>query len=75
MDEADYAAANEETYRRAALARKRPMDRIASGDGVCRDCGDPIEEDRLAAVPETGLCRHCADEREAERVRLLRRGP
>lgn len=38
----------------AALAR------IADGDyGVCDECGEPIEADRLVAIPEIDTCKDC----------------
>lgn len=40
----------------AALAR------IESGEyGICRSCDEPIEGDRLRAIPETPLCVACAE--------------
>lgn len=34
--------------------------------GTCGQCGDPIPEARLEAVPETTLCVHCQEIRDAE---------
>ncbi len=28
--------------------------------GICVSCGEPISDERLAAVPHTPLCRECA---------------
>ncbi len=37
------------------------LDRIATGTyGVCANCGDPIAEERLDAVPAAPLCADCA---------------
>lgn len=37
------------------------LDRIAAGRyGVCGECGDPIGEARLAALPYTSRCIDCA---------------
>ena len=50
----------------AALAR------LSVGDyGTCARCGQPIEAERLRALPTTRLCADCADEldREARRTR------
>jgi DnaK suppressor protein len=38
--------------------------------GICEECGDPIPEERLVAVPETGLCVFC--QRELEKSLHLR---
>lgn len=36
------------------------LSRIAKGTfGICVRCGNPISEDRLAAVPYTPLCKEC----------------
>ena len=38
-------------------------------DGVacCRECGEPIPQKRLEALPGVGLCRACQEERESGR--------
>ena len=37
------------------------LDRIANGDyGSCAECGEPIADERLDAVPATPLCADCA---------------
>ncbi|QHQ34230.1 TraR/DksA family transcriptional regulator [Algicella marina] len=37
------------------------LDRLAAGlYGVCTGCGESIDEDRLAILPETPICRTCA---------------
>lgn len=42
------------------------LDRIAQGTyGICTTCGEPIGEDRLAALPDTPVCRTCAMEHAA----------
>ena len=35
--------------------------------GICQDCGRPIEEDRLRAIPSTTLCFECKDTQESTR--------
>ena len=36
--------------------------RIESGEyGICRDCEEPIDGDRLRAIPEAALCVACAE--------------
>ncbi|WP_444999454.1 TraR/DksA family transcriptional regulator [Halomonas mongoliensis] len=38
--------------------------RIEAGEGdICQVCEEPIDPERLAAVPFTTLCRECADPR------------
>jgi RNA polymerase-binding transcription factor DksA len=40
--------------------------RLAEGDyGICESCGQPIDPERLEALPDTLLCINCA--REAEK--------
>ena len=37
------------------------IDRIRVGDyGTCRECGTPIDPERLAAQPYAGTCKPCA---------------
>jgi RNA polymerase-binding transcription factor DksA len=47
---------------RAAVAKiDAALDRIARGTyGACAACGEPIDEDRLDALPETARCMACA---------------
>lgn len=43
----------------------RTHDRIASGDiGICVDCDEPIEGDRLEANPVASRCTECQDVQE-----------
>jgi len=37
------------------------LDRLAKGEyGVCVACGEPISDERLAAIPHAARCRNCA---------------
>ncbi len=50
------------------------LDRIKTGKyGVCRDCGRPIDEERLEALPYVATCIEC--QREAEKTNELRYRP
>lgn len=41
------------------------LERIGDGSyGLCEDCGDPIPDVRLEAIPYASLCVECATERE-----------
>jgi DnaK suppressor protein len=47
--------------------------RLAAGHyGNCADCGEPIAEARLAALPFAESCRACQEEHEESRSRRLR---
>lgn len=35
--------------------------------GICEDCGQPIDAERLAILPETTLCVKCAQKRSKRR--------
>ncbi len=40
--------------------------RLAQGRyGICTECGEPIDEGRLQALPEVALCRTCQARHEA----------
>lgn len=53
----DLGAAGEKEIRMITAA----LDRVANGSyGTCANCGDPIGEERLDALPATPLCRDCA---------------
>lgn len=43
------------------------LERIAGGTyGACAECGNPIERERLAAMPEADTCLACQERRERE---------
>jgi DnaK suppressor protein len=43
------------------------LSRLDNGTyGICEDCGEPIAENRLKAVPFAALCRDCQELREQE---------
>lgn len=45
---------------------KRALARIKAGKyGICEDCGNMIDTDRLGVVPEATLCTSCAKKRES----------
>ena len=46
------------------LARETALQR--DGQACCRECGEPIPQKRLEALPGVGLCRACQEERERE---------
>jgi DnaK suppressor protein len=70
-DMADQAAGNNEVYIQLRLkqtdakilqAIEGALRRIDEGIyGVCRDCGEPIAEARLNAIPWTGSCVSCKE--------------
>jgi phage/conjugal plasmid C-4 type zinc finger TraR family protein len=69
MDVFDQATELERLDRESALVRARAaVDRGGPEwiDGVacCRECGEPIPQKRLDALPGVGLCRACQEERE-----------
>lgn len=44
------------------------LERLDAGEyGVCEDCGEPIPEPRLRAVPYATLCVECAEDEESSR--------
>lgn len=52
----------EERELRELQAIDAALARIESGEyGICRSCGEPIDGDRLRAIPETPLCVVCAE--------------
>lgn len=69
MDVFDQATELERLDRESALVRARAsMDRGGpewiNGVACCRECGEPIPQKRLDALPGVGLCRACQEERE-----------
>ena len=36
--------------------------------GICERCGQPIEENRLEAIPTSRYCKKCAEEMEKEKA-------
>lgn len=63
MDGADEAQLVEtldrEVALRRAVQRHREAQVIKDGQVVCRDCGDPIPDERLKAVPGACRCTQC----------------
>jgi len=57
-DMADQASGNNEVH----IQLKEALERIQKGTyGVCRDCGEPIAEPRLNAIPWTRVCIVCKE--------------
>lgn len=74
-DMADQAAGNNEVHIALRLkqtdakilqAIEEALVRIDKGTyGVCRDCGEPIAEARLRAIPWTRVCITCKEKQKA----------
>ena len=42
------------------------LNRISAGTyGICRDCGETIDDSRLKALPQAPKCRYCANKSES----------
>jgi DnaK suppressor protein len=74
-DLADQASGNNEVHIAVKLrqtdakilqAIEEALARIEKGTyGICRDCGEPIAEVRLNAIPWTRVCRACKEKQSA----------
>ena len=74
-DMADQASGNNEVHIALKLkqtdakilqAIEEALHRIESGTyGVCRDCGEPIADARLNAIPWTRVCIACKEKQKA----------
>jgi DnaK suppressor protein len=74
-DMADQASGNNEVHIQLKLkqtdakilqAIEEALERIHKGSyGVCRDCGEPIAEARLNAIPWTRVCIACKEKQGA----------
>jgi DnaK suppressor protein len=74
-DMADQASGNNEVHIQLKLkqtdakiltAIEEALGRIDSGSyGICRDCGEPISEKRLEAIPWTRVCISCKEKQNA----------
>jgi DnaK suppressor protein len=74
-DMADQATGNNEVHIAVRLrqtdakilqAIEDALDRIEKGTyGICRDCGEPIAEARLRAIPWTRVCITCKEKQKA----------
>jgi DnaK suppressor protein len=74
-DMADQAAGNNEVHIQLKLkqtdakilqAIQEALGRIEAGTyGVCKDCGEPISEARLKAIPWTRSCISCKEKQKA----------
>jgi len=74
-DMADQASGNNEVHIQLKLkqtdakilqAIEEALGRIEKGTyGICRDCGEPIAEARLRAIPWTRVCIACKEKQKA----------
>jgi DnaK suppressor protein len=74
-DLADQASGNNEVHIALRLrqtdakilqAIEEALGRIENGTyGMCRDCGEPIADVRLNAIPWTRVCRSCKEKQSA----------
>jgi len=74
-DMADQASGNNEVHIALKLrqtdakilqAIEDALQRVEKGTyGVCRDCGNPIADARLQAIPWTRLCINCKEKQKA----------
>jgi DnaK suppressor protein len=74
-DMADQASGNNEVHIQLKLkqtdakiltAIEEALGRIDNGSyGICRDCGEPIAEKRLEAIPWTRVCISCKEKQNA----------
>ena len=60
-DDVDDAQQREIAFRADSLGRYLHLPPLTPSSGVCGDCADPIEADRLAAMPTAKLCVGCAN--------------
>lgn len=71
MDIFDQAQELERLERETALQRARSSlhregPEWIDGKACCRECGDPIPQKRMEALPGVGLCLACQEERERD---------
>ena len=74
-DMADQASGNNEVHIQLKLKQtdakilqriEEALWRIEKGTyGMCRECGEPIAEARLKAIPWTGLCITCKEKQDS----------
>lgn len=64
IDEAQQLDADRREDALADLRRHRAP--LPAATGICRDCGDPIDPERLAALPQATRCIDC--QLAAERI-------
>ena len=74
-DMADQASGNNEVHIALKLrqtdakilqAIEEALERIEKGTyGICRDCGEPIADARLLAIPWTRVCISCKEKQKA----------
>ena len=74
-DMADQASGNNEVHIQLKLkqtdakilqAIEEALDRMEKGTyGICRDCGEPIAEPRLNAIPWTRVCIGCKEKQNS----------
>lgn len=73
-DDIDTAADRIEAFTARALAAVVDRPQAPLSTGICKDCGEAIEPDRLAVNPRAQRYAECEADVEAERQRAKRRG-
>ncbi len=59
------ASALQTEINRKIIQTRKALSRIKIGKyGICEDCGNMIDTDRLMVYPEATLCKNCAAKRE-----------
>jgi len=62
----ELSPAREEQLRQRIAELEDALERLQEGTyGICESCGQPIDIERLEALPQTRLCIDCAREQEA----------
>jgi len=68
----EFNLALRQSLEKKARSLKAALRKVEEGEyGICKECGEPISEERLAILPQTTVCVECA----RKRSRRLRGGP
>lgn len=60
-----YETLDREAAIRRVVQRKQDQQHVVDGVVRCRDCGDPVQPERLAAMPDACRCTECQRDMEA----------
>jgi RNA polymerase-binding transcription factor DksA len=65
----ELSPAREDQLRERATELEDALERLEAGTyGICESCGQPIDIERLEALPQSRLCIDCARRQEAGRA-------
>jgi len=66
----EFNLALKQSLEKKARSLEAALRKVEEGEyGICKECGEPISEERLAILPQATVCVECARKRSSRWVR------